>query len=121
MRNALFEWTITAAALVTLATATTTPFRTPGWLSSSRPVVVDLRGGSTAPKKKNKKDDPVEEEEPVTVDAELLYLPGLLDTVITRTRKVRTSEIDHPLRIVFIKAPFSQYETARNLLHMISY
>lgn len=92
MRNALFEWTITAAAIVSLAMATTAPFRPPGWLSSSSAsrLGVDIRGGSTSPKKK--KNDPVaaaEEGEPVTVDAELLYLPGLLDTVITRTRKVR--------------------------------
>jgi hypothetical protein len=85
MRHAV--WTLTAAALVSWATATTTtPFRPPGWLAP-RLIARDVRGGSTAPKKK--KEEPAEEEEPVTVDAELLYLPGLLDTVITRTRKVR--------------------------------
>ena len=87
MRNA-FVTTITAAALVSLATATATPFRPPGWLSSASSRL-DIRGGSTSSKKKSKKEDPPVEEEPVTVDAELLYLPGLLDTVISRTRKVR--------------------------------
>jgi hypothetical protein len=83
MRHAV--WTFTAAALASWATATTTPGR--GWLSPKL-ALVDVRGGSTAPKKKKEEPEKADEE-PLTVDAELLYLPGLLDTVITRTRKVR--------------------------------
>jgi hypothetical protein len=55
-------------------------------------VALDTRGGASKKKKKKsskkeeKKESEAEPEE--TVDAEELYLPGLLGTVITRTNKV---------------------------------
>ena len=47
-------------------------------------IVLETRGGSS----KTKKTSPDEEERLETVDADQLYLPGLLKTVITRTNKV---------------------------------
>jgi hypothetical protein len=54
-------------------------------------VALDTRGGASKKKKKSTKEEKKEDSEvepQETVDAEDLYLPGLLGTVITRTNKV---------------------------------
>lgn len=56
--------------------------------TSSLQVTLDTRGGASKKKKKKKAPKKEEEEPKETVDAEQLYLPGLLDTVIRRTNQV---------------------------------
>jgi hypothetical protein len=71
-----------------LASASRLPF-----VSRKSSSVLEVRGGAAPGADEPKKEEPTEESTPEAVE---LYLPGLLETVIQRIRKVRTSMSGDP-------------------------